>query len=277
MPTLQRSGATISYEVQGDGPPLLLGHSLLLDGRMWEALVPRLARAYRVYNIDARAHRHSTTPGPFTLEDLADDWLALLDHEQIDRALLCGLSMGGMTAMRLALRAPHRVAAMALLDTSADPEPPVQRRLYRLLGELQRLVRINALVDPVVRLRMFGATTRNERPDVVERGVAIVRENQPRRLYPALRAVVDRASIARHLKTILTPTLVLVGEEDVATSPSRSERIAARIPGATLIRIPGAGHLSAMEQPDAVAEHLEPFLQAHASAAMTRSNAASIP
>lgn len=278
MPTLQRSGASISYEVQGDGPPLLLGHSLLLDGRMWDALVPRLARAHRVYIVDARGHRRSTTPGPFTLDDLADDWLALLDQENIDRALLCGLSMGGMTALRLALRAPHRVAAMALLDTSADPEPAIQRRVYRLMGELQRLVRIDPLVAPVVRRKMFGATTRRERPDIVDRGVDLVRENDPRRLYPALRAVFDRPSIAHHLKEIHTPTLVLVGDEDVATPPSRSERIAAAIPGATLVRIPGAGHLAAMEQPDAVAAHLEPFLHRHANhAAMRSSNPAPIP
>lgn len=277
MPTLQRSGASISYQVQGDGPPLLLGHSLLLDGRMWDALVPRLARAYRVYNIDARAHRRSTAPGPFTLEDLADDWLALLDQEHIDRALLCGLSMGGMTAMRLALRAPHRVAAMALLDTSADPEPPVQRRAYRLMGEIQRRVRLDPLLAPLVRRKMFGATTRKERPDIVEQGVRLVLENEPRLLYPAVRAVFDRPSIAQHLKEIHTPTLVIVGEEDVATPPSRSERIAAAIPGAILARIPAAGHLSAMEQPDAVAAHLEPFLQRHANTATRRSNAASIP
>ena len=276
MPTLQRSGASISYDVQGDGPPLLLGHSLLLDGRMWDALVPRLARAYRVYNIDARAHRRSTTPGPFTLEDLADDWLALIDQEQIDRALLCGLSMGGMTAMRLALRAPHRVAAMALLDTSADPEPPVQRRAYRLMGEIQRRVRLDPLLAPLVRRKMFGATTRSERPDIVERGVSLVLENEPRLLYPAVRAVFDRPSIAQHLKDIHTPTLVIVGEEDVATPPSRSERIAAAIPGAILTRIRGAGHLSAMEQPDAVAAHLEPFLQQHSNTATRRSNPASI-
>ena len=278
MPTLQRSGASISYEVQGDGPPLLLGHSLLLDGRMWDALVPRLARAYRVYNIDARAHRRSTAPGPFTLEALADDWLALLDQEHIDRALLCGLSIGGMTALRLALRAPHRVAAMALLDTSAEREPAMQRRAYRLLGEVQRRVRLDPLVEPVVRRKMFGETTRKERPDIVDRGLALLRENEPRRLYPALRAVFDRPSIAQHLKEIHTPTLVIVGAEDVATPPSRSERIAAAIPGATLARIPGAGHLSAMEQPDAVAAHLEPFLRRHANdAAMRSSNAASIP
>jgi pimeloyl-ACP methyl ester carboxylesterase len=276
VPTLHRDGASISYEVQGDGPAVLLGHSLLFDGRMWDAVVPTLARSYRVYNIDARAHRHSTTTGRFTLEDLADDWLALLDHEGIDRALLVGLSMGGMTAMRLALRAPHRVAAMALLDTSADPEPPVERRMYRAIAELQRLVRIGPLIDAIVARRMFGATTRRDRPDVVARGIAIVRDKEPRALYPGVRAVVDRGSIAKHLKSIHTPTLVIVGDEDLATPPVRSERIAARIPGAELIRIPGAGHLSAMEQPEAVTAALEPFLREHARHA-ERSNTGSIP
>src|SRR5689334_9659767 len=103
MPILERGGARILYEVSGDGPPLLLGHSLLGDSLMWELVAPELARTLRVINVNARAHGGSTAPSPFTLEDLADDWLAILDREKIDKAVLCGLSMGGMTAMRLAL------------------------------------------------------------------------------------------------------------------------------------------------------------------------------
>ncbi|HTE56465.1 MAG TPA: alpha/beta fold hydrolase [Kofleriaceae bacterium] len=263
MPTLERDGASIYYDVQGAGPPLILGHSLLFDGRMWEGLVPRLAKDFRVLNVDARGHRHSTTPGRFTLEDLADDWLAILDQEKIEKALLCGLSMGGMTAMRLALRAPHRVAAMALLDTSADPEPVAQRRAYRVLAEIQRAIRLDPLVTPVVKLKMFGETTRRTRPETVAKGLAIFQDQDPKALYPALRAVFDRPSIARHLSSIATPTLVLCGQEDVATPPDRSQKIATSIPGATLHMIPEAGHLSALEQPATVADHLEPFLARH--------------
>src|SRR5262245_8096981 len=127
MPILERQGARIVYEISGEGPPLLLGHSLLCDTLMWELVAPELAKHWRVININARGHGGSTAPSPFSLEDLADDWIAILDQERIERAVLCGLSMGGMTAMRLALAAPERVRALILLDTSADPEL-VQKR-----------------------------------------------------------------------------------------------------------------------------------------------------
>jgi 3-oxoadipate enol-lactonase len=267
VPTIERAGARIHYEVQGAGPTLVLGHSLLFDGRMWADLVPGLSRRYRVINVDARAHRHSTTPGPFTLEDLADDWIAILDQEKTDRALLCGLSMGGMTAMRLALRFPDRVAAMALLDTSADEEPSRERRTYRALAEVQRAIRLDPLVTPILRKKMFAPTTRTERPEVVERGLAIIAEKEPRVLYPALRAVFDRPSIIDRISAITCPTTVICGEDDAATTPSRSQRIADRIPGATLHLIPRAGHISVMEQPVEIETRLQDFFSRHASRA----------
>ncbi len=267
MPTIDRADARIHYEIHGAGPPLLLGHSLLFDGRMWDDVVPGLSKHYRVLNIDARAHRHSTSSGPFTLWDLADDWLAILDHEKIDRALLCGLSMGGMTAMRMALKAPERVVAMALLDTSADPEVPMQRRQYRALAEIQRAARLDFLVYPVVERKMFSRTTRRIHRDIVERGMAIIREKTPRTIYRALRAIFDRESIIDRLAEIRCPTLVMTGEEDVSTPPIRAKRIAERIPGATLHLIPQAGHISVMEQPAETERHILDFFARHASIA----------
>jgi pimeloyl-ACP methyl ester carboxylesterase len=267
VPTIERDGARIYYEVEGAGPALILGHSLLFDGRMWAAVVPGLARHFRVINVDARCHRHSTGSGRIAIEDLAADWLAILDHEKAPRALLCGLSLGGMTAMRVALRAPERVAAMALLDTSADPEEPGNRVVYRVLAEIQRLVRLDPLVDPIVERKMFGRTARGEQPDLVARGMQMIHEKEPRAVYPALRAVFDRESVADRLAEIRCPTLVLCGSEDAATPPTRSRRIAERIPGASLHIIPRAGHCSVMEQPAEVEKLLVDFFERHASLA----------
>jgi 3-oxoadipate enol-lactonase len=267
VPTIDRAGARIYYEVHGAGAPLVLGHSLLFDGRMWDAIVPGLSRKFRVINVDARCHRQSTTAGPFTIWDLADDWLAILEKERADRALLCGLSLGGMTAMRLALRHPERVAAMALLDTSADEEGAADRRTYRVLAEVQRRVRMDFLVNPIVERKLFGHTARRDQRDVVSRGMAMVTEKEPRDLYPALRAVFDRESIADRVADIRCPTLVLCGEEDAATKPTRARRIAERVPGATLHMIPRAGHISVMEQPAAVESQLHEFFERHAALA----------
>jgi pimeloyl-ACP methyl ester carboxylesterase len=261
MPSINRQGATISYEDSGSGPPILMGHSLLCDGRMWADVLPPLAATHRIINIDARGHRHSTAPGPFTLEDLAGDWLAILDHEQIDRAVLCGLSMGGMTAMRLALRAPERVSALVLCDTSADPEPTYNRIKYSAMAEIVRRVGYLAPIMKTAASKLFGRTTRRTRPDLVARELDRIREKDRAQLYHALHAVFDRPSIAHRIAAITCPALVVVGDEDVSTTPDRSRRIAEAISGATLVTLPEVGHLSALEAPERLSHEIERWLE----------------
>ena len=134
MPSIERQNATVAYDVVGSGPPIVLGHSLFCTRSMWRGVVPRLQDSYRVINVELRGHGDSTAEGPFTLADLVDDWLAILDQEGIEQAVLCGLSTGGMTAMRVAGRAPDRVAGLALLDTNAAPETQFNRLQYGMLG-----------------------------------------------------------------------------------------------------------------------------------------------
>jgi pimeloyl-ACP methyl ester carboxylesterase len=261
--TLERDGARIAYDVSGPegAPAVLLGHSLLCNRRMWDRVVPALAERYRVVNIEARGHGDSTAPAPFTLDDLAADWLAILDAEKLPRATLCGLSMGGMTAMRVALRAPDRVHALAILDSSADRELPTWRRWeYRGLAEI---IRTLGHVDPIYKIarnKLLGATSRKEQPDLGPRVIGWIKSHNPPDLYHVVRAVFDRPSIHARIGAIRCPTLVLCGEEDVSTPLRRSERIAAAIPGAKLRLLPRTGHLSALESPAQVLAELEPFL-----------------
>jgi pimeloyl-ACP methyl ester carboxylesterase len=270
--TLHRDGVRIGYRVSGPearpgGPlPIVLGHSLLCDGRMWEGVEPALASKRRVLNVDFRGHGTSTAPRPFTLEDLADDWLAILDREKIARALLCGLSMGGMTALRVALRAPERVAAMMLLDSSADAELPSKRLQYRLMVEATKYFGTVRALEPIIARLMFGRTTLRERPELVVRETERMREHDPHQRYWTVLAVFQRRSIHDLLRSIRCPTLVLYGEEDVATPPLRSQRMAAALPSSTLRAIPRAGHLSALEQPQVVVAELEAFLDTLAEA-----------
>lgn len=253
MPTLERGGASIRYDVSGAGPALLLGHSLLCGRWMWDGVAPRLAARYTVVNVEVRGHGESTAPSPFTLDDLVEDWLAVLDREGIDRAALVGLSMGGMTAMRLALRAPERVGAMVLIDTSAATEAWLNRFKYGVLAAIYRRLGFNRLLLHQVAPIMFGRTTLESRPELVERFSARIREHDRGPLIRAIQAVTRRTE-AGALESLDCPTLVLVGDEDVATPPARSEEIERRIPGARLVRIPAAGHLSALEQPERVAD-----------------------
>lgn len=260
--TIERPGARVAYEVAGDGTSLVLGHSLLCDGRMWEAVAPALTERCRVVNVDARGHRRSPAEGPFTLDDLADDWLAILDREGVDRAVLCGLSMGGMTAMRLALKAPDRVAGLVLLDTSARAERRWPRLQYRAMAEVVRRVGFVEAFVPKIQRAMFGRATLRGRPDLVARVTDRIRENDPRQLYFACRAVFDRPSILDRIEQIRCPTFVVVGDDDASTPPSEARRIASRIPGAALVPIPAAGHLTAIEAPDAVLAAVHDLLEA---------------
>ncbi|NCQ60245.1 MAG: alpha/beta fold hydrolase [Myxococcales bacterium] len=263
MPFITRDGAKIAYDVLGnEGPWLLLGHSLLCGRFMWDGVLPALLADYRVINVEVRGHGASTAPEAFALEDLAEDWLAILDAEGVDQVSLVGLSMGGMTAMRFALRHPERVRSMVLLDTSADVETRVNRLKYKGLSTVYRRLGFTDVLAKQVTPIMFGKDTLKSRPDLTRALIEHLREHDRPQLIRAIMAVNDRGPLSG-LESLRVPTRVLVGEQDVATPPMRSEAVARRIPGATLGRLAHAGHLSAMEVPDRVAEELRAFLSEH--------------
>jgi len=260
MPILERQGARIFYEIEGEGPAILLGHSLLSDSRMWDAVAPELAKSHRVININVRGHGGSTAPFPFSLDDLAGDWLAILDREGIESAVLCGLSMGGMTGLRVALRAPERVRGLILLDTSADPEPPHKRPQYAaMIGIVRTFGHIEPIYD-IVKGIMFSKKTRVERPWLVQREIDRMRGRDAHQVAHAVHAVINREPLLDRVGAIKAPALVLVGADDAATPPLRSERLAAALPNARLHVIPGAGHLSAVEAPAEVIREVSEFL-----------------
>jgi len=264
--SVQTGGVTVGYEVHGpdDGPVLLLGHGLLFDHRMWAALVPALAQEHRLLVVDVRGHGRSSVAGAFRMEDLAADWLAILDAEGVERATLVGLSMGGMTALRFALMSPGRVQALALLDTSAQPEAVWRQLKYGSLIRIWKRLGTNRIISFLVGQVLFGGTTRKRNPSLVARELAQIFAKRAEDLEPAIAAVVGRGDVSDRLDTIMRPTLVVVGAEDAACPPSCSRLIAKRILGAQLVELPGCGHMSTLEAPAAVLAALSPFLATHA-------------
>jgi 3-oxoadipate enol-lactonase len=255
MPEIRRSNATVAYEVVGSGPSVLLGHSLFCTRTMWCGVVDALRDDYRLINIELRGHGESTAEGPFRLTDLADDWLAILDQEEIDEALLCGLSTGGMTAMRLAVRAPERVGGLALLDTDAAAEERAARLKYSILA--WGYVWLGILPRRRLLRAMFGPESLRTRPELTSRFLSTVRGFDRRQLRHAMNAIFGRRSVA--VVSIAQPTLVIVGAHDQATPVVKARAIAEAIEGAVLEIIPSAGHLTAEEDPAAVAALLRPF------------------
>jgi pimeloyl-ACP methyl ester carboxylesterase len=163
--------------------------------------------------------------------------------------------------MRLALRHPERVRALVLLDTNAEAEERLRRVKYRAFISFGRRFGIpKLLADAQLAPIYFAEGTRARQPELIDRWVRTVNGFSRDGIARASLAVVHRKDILARLGSIRAPTVVLCGREDRATEPVHSERIAAAIQGAKLVLIDGAGHVSALEQPEAVNETLVPFV-----------------
>jgi 3-oxoadipate enol-lactonase len=250
-------------------PTIVLLHSLLCDGSMWRGQVGPLRALGRVVVFDGPGHGKSEVAPPFTLEDHARTLVEAWGELGIERAVVVGLSWGGMLAMRIALTDPGKLAAMALLDTSADGTLLRERIEYRAMCALTRRVGLPPLLvrKKIVPL-MFGARTRERSPELVEQFVRTLGGFPREGVTLAATAVsIDRTSILERLREIDVPTLIGYGEEDLATPAEHSRRIAGRIAGSILVPFAGAGHLSALEAPDAVNAALIPFVREHIGSA----------
>jgi pimeloyl-ACP methyl ester carboxylesterase len=173
--------------------------------------------------------------------------------------------MGGFVAMRVAARNPELIRSLVLLETSSDPEPLENIGRYRLLTRVVRLLGarvVKSRVGPI----MLGQTILADRARRGEVARFVDLMSRRRDIWRAVNGVIDRAGIHDELAKISAPTLVVVGDEDVATPVPRAEKIVAAIRGAQLTHIPRAGHSSPVEEPEAVTAALVSFLQALAPA-----------
>ncbi len=245
-------------EGPAEGPVVLLAGSLGSTLQMWDPQVPALTQRFRVVRYDTRGHGRSPVPaGPYALDDLVDDAVALLDRLGIARAHVAGLSLGGMTAMRLAAREPERVDRLALLCTSASLGP------VSAWAERAALVRAQgsgAVAEAVVE-RWFTPALRDADPALVQRMRQMVADT-PAEGYASCCTAIERMDLREDLRHIRAATLVLAGSDDPATPPEHLAAIAGAVPGARLLVLPQAAHLANVEQPVAVnaalLAHLDP-------------------
>lgn len=250
MAEVSRHATTIHYEVVGEGPTIVLLHSFLCDRTMWRHQVPPLVTAgWQVVNVDMRGHGLSGPAlQPFSIYDLADDVVAVLDDVGVERAVWCGLSIGGMTALRAVLGHRDRVRALVLADSDGGAEDAVGKARNLAFAVTQRAVGQRPLLATPDRL-FLSATTRRDRPELVEElHVRWVSNHRPS-MSNAIRALNKRDDVLPMLLEVDVPTLVVVGSEDEGLPPDRSKRLADTLPNARLVRIDGAGHLSCLEHP----------------------------
>ena len=268
MPLLDVNGTRVHFTDTGcppgrpDAPVVVLGHSLLFSTTMWRDQVEALRSSYRCIAVDWRGQgRSPAAVSGYDMDALYADLVGVIEHLDVGPVHYAGLSMGGFVGLRLASRRPDLVRSLTLLDTSAGPEDPEKVSRYRLLATIYGLVGIRPLlgqVAPIMFSRLFLATP--EGAQVVATWTGELRQQGRRGTKGAIRGVTDRLPVSDEIRSVTAPTLVMVGAEDVATPVAKAKAIAAQIAGARLEVLPGVGHVSTLEAPDAVTALLTKFL-----------------
>ena len=231
-----------------DAPVLVLGSSLGTTGAMWEPQLAALAARYRVIRYDHLGHGGSAVPlGPYRIELLGREVLALLDDLAVPRAHYAGLSLGGMVGMWLAAHAPERVDRLALLCTSASLGPAEG---WRQRAATARAAGMAAIADAVV-ARWFTPPFAESRPDVVAAHRAVLTAT-PAAGYAGCCEAIAAMDLRPDLGKIAAPTLVIAGADDPATPAEHADAIVERIAGARLAVVDRAAHLASVEQPEQI-------------------------
>jgi 3-oxoadipate enol-lactonase len=241
-------GVRIHYQVEGreDGPPLLFSNSLGTNLGMWDAQAEAAAGlGFRVVRYDQRGHGRSAAPkGEYTLERLGLDAVELLDAIGIERAAFCGLSMGSMTGIWLAMHHPRRFSRFALCNCATFMPP---RELWD--GRIAAVTQsgMQAVVEGVVE-RWFTKAFREREPADVERVRQMILSTEPTG-YAGCCAAIRDMDLRDRLGVIEAPCLVVIGAHDPATTPAAGQHVVERIPGAQKTVLDSA-HLSNIEQRD---------------------------
>jgi 3-oxoadipate enol-lactonase len=256
------NGIETYYEINGrqDAPWLVFSHSLACSVRMWDQQVAAFKDRYRVLNYDTRGHGGSSAPeGDYTLELLADDLHALLAHLGAKRVHFCGLSMGGMIGQTFALKYPGVFASLTLADTTS-------RYPAEAVGTWEERIKIaqtrgmQPLVGPTLE-RWFTEPFRKAQPEAAQ-AVGRLIAATPVAGYVGCCRAIPKINLTARLKEIKLPALVICGEDDPGTPPAMAREIQANLPGAKLVLIAKAAHLSNLEQPAAFSRALDGFLAA---------------
>lgn len=266
MPFIEANGITVHYDLTGpaDAPVLLLANSIGTSFHIWDAMVPVLSRRWRLLRYDMRGHGLTeATPvtdgagytAGYTMDLLAGDAAALLDALGIARAHVCGLSIGGMMAQRLAVTAPERVHGLVLCGTAGviGPPPVWTDRIAAI-----RARGMGAIAEGVM-ARWFTEGFRAKRPDQI-RGYAAMLGRTTEDGYVGCAMAIRDADLRADGARIAAPTLVVVGERDVATPPALARDLADSIPGARLALLPDAAHIPCVERPAELAALIDDFL-----------------
>jgi YbgC/YbaW family acyl-CoA thioester hydrolase len=263
-PGVQRitvNGVSLAVEMRGSGTAVLFIHGYPLDRTMWAAQVAGLDNCRRIAP-DLRGFGLSDAPDlGYGMHTYADDLAAILDAQQVDEAVLVGLSMGGYVAFEFIRRHRERVKALILIDTRAEADTPEQRKARDQSASLAREHGAAAITEKMLP-KLIAPQNGKAMPHLVERLKAMMQAAPVSGIVGALSAMRDRLDSTLLLSALEgMPTLIIVGEHDEITPVASAEAMKAALPSAELKVVPGAGHMSPMEKPEAVNALLADFLK----------------
>ena len=262
MPNIGRLRYLEAAPPSADRPrgTLLLLHAFPLNARMWEGQRALAETGWHVIAPQLRGFDGGTgDPPAASVEDYAGDVIDLLDALHVKQAVVGGLSMGGYVAFAMLRHAARYVQGLILADTRSQADTPEgvagRARMLQLVQDKGP----SAVADDVIP-KLLGETTRKTRPAVMEQVRSLALASSADAIAGAVRALMTRPDSTPLLSTIHVPTLIVVGDEDTVTPPAASEDMRRAIAGSELVRIPQAGHLSNLEQPDLFTAALAAFL-----------------
>ncbi len=251
------NGIRMRYEDTGEGQAVLLLHAFPLRGAIWRRQVEALRDGYRLIVPDLRGFGGTDAPpGPYSMDQLADDAAALVEYLGVSRVAVVGLSMGGYIAFAFWRRHRDKVAALVLADTRAGADTPEGQASRELNARLAEEQGARAIADKLLPGLVAAGASQAVRDEVRELIIAA----SPEGIAGALRGMAARPDSTSDLAGIDVPTLVVVGMEDRLTPPAEADAIVAGIAGSYVVLVPDAGHLSNLEQPEAFNNALRAFL-----------------
>ena len=256
---------TVRYLEAGEGRPIVLMHAFPLSADQWLPQLHRVPSGWRLIAPDVRGFRGTGQAfqdvglESATMATHAADVLGLMNHLDLDSAVVGGLSMGGYISLAIAKVAARRLDGLVLADTKAPADNEAGRAARDTMIALVQEKGVAAVADAMLP-KLLGATSQADQPELADVLRRLIMQNTPEALASAVRTMKFRDDASAWLPSIACPTLVICGTEDVLTPPSESEAMAAAIPQAHLVLLPRAGHLSNLEAPMAFTEALGQFL-----------------
>ena len=255
----------LSCSLEGQGIPLVLIHGFPFDHTMWQKQIDAFRETNLVISPDLRGYGSSQqsptdSTGGVEMQRYAEDILALLDSLPLDEPpVFCGFSMGGYILWQIAMLAPERVRAMILCDTRAAADTDEARQGRMAMAESVQDTGVEPIVEALVP-KLLAPATMESNADLVTHVSNLIRKASPTAIAASQRGMAIRPDVTPQLSEFQMPALVVVGAEDAISTSSEMREIGKALPNAKFVEIPSAGHMTPLENPTAVNEAFQDFL-----------------